>query len=171
MRLQNAAAGLLAVVGAFAAGACSVALMERTPETLPEEAPPRCSEKEGWPIWDSALGTSTFLVGGLQLSVAHDTGAPGVVRAIGIANLVVGGAHLASAVAGYGWAEDCREAVDAFYEARGEDPRGDDPRGREPRGEDPRGEGPRGDDPRGEGPSVPPSSGDATPTVGAEPPM
>lgn len=91
-------------------------------DTAPDEAPaelaqaPACTETEGWAIWDTALGSSTIVVGGLQLTVAHDTGRPTLTRTLGVANLAAGGLYLASAVIGYERADDCAEARDDYFE-------------------------------------------------------
>ena len=113
--IARALAIALAVAVAVGASGCSFALMDRASAGDPPEREPRCTDTEGWPIWDSAVGTSSILVGGLQLGVAHDTGSPAVVRAIGIANIVLGGVHLASAVAGFQWAGDCRRVRDDYF--------------------------------------------------------
>lgn len=107
--------GAIFVALALFGPGCSLALMERPSGPAAGAEPPACTETDGLPVWDTAFGTSSVVVGGLQLSVAHDTGSPALVRAIGIANAVVGGVHLASAVAGYRWARDCRTARDDYF--------------------------------------------------------
>jgi hypothetical protein len=115
---QVLAVAIAALLGLASAPGCSWTFMKPAPDQAATQLaePPRCSEKPGWAIWDTALGTSAIIVGGVQLAVAHDTGRSGLTRALGVANLAAGGLYLASALLGYARADRCAEARDAYFE-------------------------------------------------------